>query len=145
MRLCRICGETKPLEDFAKQGKYRKHSCKKCHSKRVIQYYKDNPNKWEEYKSRQSNYKRHHVTEERYREMLLKYNGMCWSCMVKTTTVIDHDHDCCSGPYSCGECVRGLLCGSCNTAAGMLYNDAERARLLAQYLSNQTMRAYASG
>lgn len=27
---------------------------------------------------------------------------------------MDHDHGCCTGNYSCGKCLRGILCGSCN-------------------------------
>ena len=29
---------------------------------------------------------------------------------------VDHDHKCCNGPRSCGECVRGIVCNKCNKA-----------------------------
>jgi hypothetical protein len=29
---------------------------------------------------------------------------------------VDHDHNCCKGPISCGECVRGIICNKCNKA-----------------------------
>jgi len=32
---------------------------------------------------------------------------------------VDHDHACCPGKESCGQCVRGLLCGNCNTMIGL--------------------------
>lgn len=32
------------------------------------------------------------------------------------TMHVDHDHKCCKGPVSCGKCVRGVLCTSCNAA-----------------------------
>lgn len=27
---------------------------------------------------------------------------------------VDHDHDCCPGKHSCGQCFRGFLCADCN-------------------------------
>lgn len=47
---------------------------------------------------------------------------------------VDHDHACCPGDRSCGRCVRGFLCVYCNSAAGMLGDDAVRAQMLADYL-----------
>lgn len=32
----------------------------------------------------------------------------------RNNSVVDHDHACCSGPHSCGRCIRGVLCHRCN-------------------------------
>jgi hypothetical protein len=42
---------------------------------------------------------------------------------------VDHDHKCCPGVNSCGECVRGVVCGKCNTAIGYY----ERGKLRDDY------------
>lgn len=47
---------------------------------------------------------------------------------------VDHDHACCPGHYSCGKCVRGLLCQDCNIAAGKLRDDPDVMLALAFYV-----------
>jgi len=36
----------------------------------------------------------------------------------ETRLVVDHDHTCCPGKMSCGKCLRGLLCETCNLILG---------------------------
>ena len=48
---------------------------------------------------------------------------------------VDHDHACCPGSRSCGECVRGLLCFNCNSGIGQFKDDTFRLRSAIRYLS----------
>ena len=129
MRTCVKCGETKSLELFVKNKEKRRKVCKACESRRAVQYYKNNPHK----KIRPA-YARHRLSQELWQSMLDKYDGKCWSCKTSLATVIDHDHSCCPGTFSCGACVSGVLCVGCNSAAGHLKDSSKRATLLAQYL-----------
>lgn len=47
---------------------------------------------------------------------------------------VDHNHECCPGPTSCGECVRGLVCARCNDALAHFGDDPEAFERGAEYL-----------
>jgi hypothetical protein len=55
----------------------------------------------------------------------VQYSGMASRLlqMFVGAISIDHDHRCCDGTYSCGQCVRAILCRNCNTGIGMLRDD----------------------
>jgi hypothetical protein len=65
-----------------------------------------------------------------YEAMLSRQGGKCAACQTdgwgKSGPVVDHDHK--------TGIVRGLLCNTCNVAAGMLGDNPDRARKLALYL-----------
>lgn len=83
------------------------------------------------------------VTPERYAQLLAAQNGRCAVCHTKpqqdANLHVDHDHSCCATESkSCGRCVRGLLCGDCNTALGLLRDDPQRLVSALQYLKRNT-------
>lgn len=47
---------------------------------------------------------------------------------------IDHDHVCCPQGRGCDNCVRGLLCQSCNSGLGQFRDSPDRLLRAAQYL-----------
>lgn len=50
--------------------------------------------------------------------MLQEQGGVCAICKQpprRNKLHVDHDHSCCPGKRSCGRCIRGLLCASCNS------------------------------
>lgn len=50
---------------------------------------------------------------------------------------VDHDHRCCSSVKSCGKCVRGLLCRTCNMVLGLYKEDMNLLpRHLQEYLTS---------
>lgn len=79
----------------------------------------------------------YNVTIDWYYETLKKQGGGCGICGLKPTArylSVDHDHQCCPGETSCGNCVRGLLCTSCNLQLGIIEKE-EFVRSATRYLS----------
>lgn len=80
----------------------------------------------------------HNTTPGILRALYIGQRGECAICHDAYTLdalVIDHDHACCNYAYgkSCGKCIRGLLCTSCNTALG--WYESASAILMHNYLA----------
>jgi hypothetical protein len=89
-----------------------------------------------------TNLKKYGLNSERYAEILAGQGGGCAICgRLPGATAkkfhVDHDHRCCPVGSSCGKCVRGILCGPCNSGIGLLGDDPDRVRAAAVYLSGE--------
>jgi len=135
MRTCSVCSLTKEESLFTKQGKYYRNICKSCTSERVKDYWKNNPDKYLENVDSRRAHKRHGLTTDEYIKMLDKYDGLCYACREEEAVCIDHDHNCCPGNWSCGKCIRGILCMHCNWALGHIKDRIDRAEKLIEYLA----------
>lgn len=76
------------------------------------------------------------------------FNGQgrkCAICESPTPTKkgwsLDHDHSCCPGGKSCGECVRGILCSNCNTSLGLMKENIEALTKMIDYLEDNNDRS----
>jgi hypothetical protein len=74
------------------------------------------------------------LTEEQYQVMLERQGGLCAICKQDLPLGIDHDRRCCNGKASCGKCIRGALCNSCNNGLGRFRDDVDRLRAAIAYL-----------
>lgn len=53
--------------------------------------------------------------------------GRDWWC-------VDHDHACCPTATTCGKCIRGIVCDSCNVGLARFDDSVEQLRSAAEYL-----------
>ena len=77
------------------------------------------------------------MSEREFQKRLEAQGWLCAACgreFGDETPRVDHDHSCCPGTSSCGNCVRSVLCMDCNRALGFLRDDPDRAMALATYL-----------
>lgn len=100
MSWCNVCKQVLPSSKFSRTS-VRGGACRKCtsvkgHERRVQTQY--------------------NLTPEQYQALLDSQGGKCAICRGGSTKrlAVDHDHKCCKSEFSCGKCVRGLLCMNCN-------------------------------
>lgn len=67
------------------------------------------------------------ITEEQYRSMITKANGVCAICRLKVSQLtVDHDHK--------TNRVRGMLCHKCNQAIGLFGENVKTMQRAIKYL-----------
>lgn len=104
-------------------------------------------------------YRKHHLktyglTQDSFEWLLTSQNFECYLCKNAETRIhhrtgkvtnlsIDHDHRCCQEKTkSCGECIRHLLCASCNLLVGMAEAKPAHAWRFADYIDLRPLKNY---
>ena len=86
------------------------------------------------------------LTQEQFGRLLDAQQHACGMCHQPfeggQLIHVDHDHACCSRKNrSCGKCIRGLLCHTCNVALGHIERRYAMARA---YLDSPPLRLLAA-
>lgn len=71
---------------------------------------------------------RYGITSEDVRLRVVEQGGLCKVCAAAPATDVDHNH--------VTGMVRGVLCGDCNRAIGLLRDDPDRMRRAASYVED---------
>ena len=140
MRVCKVCGEAKPLTEYykvKKDGRFYHGKCKTCYVARQQERY--TPERGRDANLRQ----KYGITTEQYNFMLQTQGGVCAICGTDEAGgrrsgrggalehfFIDHDHN-------TGK-VRGLLCNNCNRVLGFVDDNTEILTRMVEYLTNHT-------
>ncbi len=121
-KLCNGCREWKPEADFSVASAARdglNYLCRRCQASNRMKA-------------------KYGIDLDHYEDVLASQGGSCAICPRTLTAgrrlAIDHDHGCCPGEASCGNCIRGLLCPNCNRALGLFQDDSAIMMRAAQYV-----------
>jgi len=97
--------------------------------------------------------KNFNITFDQFSWLLSIQNGVCFLCGEQESRIdgrtgnimnlsVDHDHRCCSGKTSCGNCVRHLLCWHCNTMLGKIEMKPKLSQVMAHYVDLRPLQDY---
>lgn len=143
MKTCTKCAETQPLDDFYRttntaDGRF--GECKACNRARARAWVREKRASDPEYASNSRMRSLYGITLEQYEVLLAAQGNACAICRATSSGAagrrfhVDHDHACCPGIRSCGQCIRALLCTGCNTGLGSFGDDVDRLMAAAAYL-----------
>lgn len=89
------------------------------------------------------------ITPEELAALKRYQKGLCGVCGKPLTKSrepdIDHDHGCCPGPTSCGQCVRAVTHGRCNRWLAFIEDNPATGLRLFEYLQDPPMKRMREG
>lgn len=152
-KVCSRCRESKPLDEFYKHPKGshgRQSICKVCQNKASTEWAQNNAERTREIhhqylerlgpegraeRNRRANYKAAYgITIEEYDRLLTEQGDACAICREPCPSgrrlAVDHDHE--------TGAVRGLLCGPCNIAIGLMRDSLELLDAAMGYLRSHS-------
>lgn len=133
MRVCRICNEEKPLNNFSIDKRWKntyKLDCNSCRNKKRRSMYDPQQRREEGLKNLYG------ITIEDLNSMYTNQEGSCAICGIG---IILHSGQTKKGKAHVDHChttkqVRGLLCTKCNTLLGMAEDNKETLKKAIIYL-----------
>lgn len=142
MRRCYRCTQIKPLDEFVKDKSKsggHKYVCCPCmgglRRDRLARLKAEDPAKFREVYGYQR-FRNYRISADQFQEMVRAQAGECAICRrTGVPLAIDHDHSCCPAAKTCGKCIRGLLCNSCNRGIGLLQDSRDVLVRAIEYLS----------
>lgn len=139
-RVCIRCGERKPVEQFPLAGGRHKgttNRIKRCHPCQLS----DKRQHYAAAEKGQAYRRRYGMTLAERDAMLAVQGGGCAICQTtepggRGDWCTDHDHACCpTKSKSCGKCIRGILCFSCNVMLGCAKDNPMTLATAVEYLA----------
>ena len=144
MRICSKCNIPKNDAEFDFRNDYQNFrlECHDCRSNQKRSYYQNNKDSiWAK-----NLFRNYNLTKEQFDNRLKEQGYKCACCGTDTPNGhgnwhVDHDHSCCpQKKKSCGKCIRGLICASCNIGMGTFHDDSRYMKKAINYLDNHSMK-----
>lgn len=143
--VCKRCDKRRVTKSYNENKEKRLSKMKEWRDNHIDQHRssarewcRNNPEKvkinklWNRYKLRPTD----------YQSLIDSQGNKCKICLIDFSydnknliPHVDHDHKCCSNGNSCGKCVRGLLCGKCNTIIGVANDNVNILKSSIEYLT----------
>jgi hypothetical protein len=141
LKRCSDCGIVKGFQQFnLAKGKPRA-TCRACQSKAYKAYATANPGQYKALKRASKYRSRFNLSIDEVERIFATARYACEACGTRKDElalgirlVLDHDHSCCPTEFTCGKCIRGVLCTSCNMALGAVRDDPDRLTAIVDYM-----------